>query len=101
MDKDKKPDRFSFDCGRNLIPEKEDGNLTHHGDWIFNETVVRFASKLGIITGPQKLEFNLSKISVEFFMDQAPGLHCILNFKVDLNLRFSLKNDKSVLQSFS
>ena len=32
--------------------------------------------------------------------NQAPGLEYFLNFKVDLNLRFSLKNDKSVLQSF-
>ena len=34
---------------------------------------------------------------------QVPGLQCFLNFKVDLtcNLRFSLKNDKSVLQSYS
>ena len=29
----------------------------------------------------------------------APGLQFVLNFKVYLNLRFSLKNDKSVLQS--
>ena len=32
---------------------------------------------------------------------QAPGLQLHLNFKVDLNLRFSLKFNKSVLQSFS
>ena len=33
--------------------------------------------------------------------NQARGLQSHHNFKIDLNLRFSLKNDKSVLQSFS
>ena len=41
------------------------------------------------------------KKTPSFSNDQAPGLQSHLNFKVDLNLRFSLKIDKSVLQSLS
>ena len=51
----------------------------------------------------KSLDIKFFQITVKRFRDtdQARGLQSHLNFKVDLNLRFSLKIDKSVLQSFS
>ena len=60
---EKTPGRFSFDGGRTIIPEKEEGTVecpsANHGDWKFDKENKRvlYASKYGILQSFSKLMF--------------------------------------------